>query len=84
MDDFFLTNLIMNICNNMQISWNHRLSEFFIYIREYLTNNKDVISFNYISQLDYVVSASCKEALNSILDELSSNLKNIFDTELLR
>ena len=54
------------------------------YINMYLTNNKDVISFNYISQLDYVVSASCKEALNSILDELSSNLKNIFDTELLR
>ena len=52
------------------------------YIREYLTNNKDVISFNYISQLDYVVSASCKEALNSILDELSSNLKNIFDTDM--
>ena len=53
------------------------------FIREYLTNNKDVISFNYISQLDYVVSASCKEALNSILDELSSNLKNIFDTDML-
>ena len=54
------------------------------YIREYLTNNKDVIYFNYISQLDYVVQSSCKESLNSILDELSSNLKNIFDTELLR
>lgn len=54
------------------------------YIREYLTNNKDVIYFNYISQIDYVVTASCKESLNSILDELSSNLKIYFDTDLLR
>ena len=53
------------------------------YIMDYLTNNKDVIYFNYISQLDYVIQANCKESLNSILEELSTNLKNIFDTELL-
>lgn len=54
------------------------------YIIEYLNNNKDVIYFNYVSQIDYVIIANCKESLNSILDELSTNLKNIFDTELLR
>ena len=53
------------------------------YIMEYLTS-KDVIYFEYISQIDFFVSSSSKEALNSILDELSSNLKRNFDTELLR
>lgn len=52
------------------------------YIMEYLTNNKDVIYFNYISQIDYVIQASSKEALKRILDELSTNLKNIFDTDI--
>lgn len=54
------------------------------YIIEYLTNNQDVIYFNYVSQIDYVIIANCKEALKRILDELSTNLKNIFETELLR
>ena len=52
------------------------------YIIEFLTNNKDVIYFNYISQIDYVIQANSKEALKRILDELSTNLKNIFDTDI--
>lgn len=54
------------------------------YIIEFLTNNQDVIYFNYVSQIDYVIVANCKESLKRILDELSTNLKNIFEITLLK